>query len=333
MFTRDVRFEGWTTTDWTRFLSLFRSQPTNTRQEAPPPRGGLLVVYEGNQIKKLFHSEVGRLDPSLSVWPTALETLAAQHKASWVFTTSVGALEQVADRFGARARVDDDLVAQGIWLAQVLRDMAIEGSVDSWPVHLRNIPIPSHPVYQRTLDGLCPDGCLLVAGVFEDGDLWTSMALRRRGIGFDYVLGPDEIRPAMGLLSGDWRRDYRHLVRAVQGKLGGDLAASFFAETYTLRSLLDDDSPGAWARAAAVRDIIVAPLAGPVAIPLGVDALRGVVALVRDVSVRLAPMSSFSTLLRPVEASDEADQQSQQNPLILLLRRLFLGYLQGTIDP
>jgi hypothetical protein len=324
VFTRDVRFEGWTATDWTRFLALFRRESDDSTGDG----GGLLAIHDGGRLRKLFHTRVGRVDPATTPWPQPLGDLAATHHASWVLSMQAGALDVVMDRFGARARPDDDLVAQGISLAQIVRDMAVEGRVESWPRRIRSLPLPSFPVYARTLDSLCPDGKLLLAGVFDEGELWTSIALRRRGSGFDWILGPDEVRRAMGLLSGDWRRDYRHLVRAVQAQMHGELAASFFAETRTLRGLVVDDSPGAWARAAAVREIIVAPLAGPAVIPLGVDALRGLVATMREVSNRLASRPVIHDFLAPRALPPDPfadDVQPTGHALLSLLRRLFLG--------
>ena len=74
------------------------------------------------------------------------------------------------------------------------------------------------------------------------------------------IAGPDELRREMGLLAGDWRRDYRHLVRSVEERYA-PLAFGCFSEVETFRSLQVDGRPGAWSRAMLVRD--VDPLADP----------------------------------------------------------------------
>jgi len=62
------------------------------------------------------------------------------------------------------------------------------------------------------------------------------MALRRRTFGFDLVLGPDEVRADMGLLAGDWRRDYRHLALAIEQRVG-PIAFGAYAQAATFRKL------------------------------------------------------------------------------------------------
>jgi len=142
----------------------------------------------------------------------------------------------------------------------------------------------------------------MVLGVFEGGELWTSIALRRGHGGFNLVLGPDEVRSDMGLLAGDWRRDYRHLSRAIEDR-GSLLAFGCYAEVATLRRLEVDPNPGAWARAAALRELIVAPLPAPLAIPLGV----------RPSNVQRANGRWVSRLIarRPAR-SDASDRTGQQ---------------------
>ena len=66
---------------------------------------------------------------------------------------------------------------------------------------------------------MCPPGKAIVLGMFQDGELWTAFIARRRAANFDVIAGPDELRREMGLLAGDWRRDYRHLVRSVEERI------------------------------------------------------------------------------------------------------------------
>jgi len=243
VLSADVRFEGWTADDWTRFLHLWKPRATPER-EPTRPRGGLMVIHEGPRVRKLLHTRKGRLEVPRAPWPIDLAKLAEEHRASWVLSAHVGALDEVSERFGARARRGDDMVVQALSLIQIVREMIAEGAIDHWPRRLRGIPPPSDVMIRRALDTLCPHGMAICLGMFKEGELWTSFVARRRGPNFDMIAGPDELRSDMGLLSGDWRRDYTHLVRAVEDRYA-PLALGCFAEVETFRELQVDARPGA----------------------------------------------------------------------------------------
>jgi hypothetical protein len=284
----DVRFEGFTTTDWVRVLSLFRPRPKAHEARDPDrPRGGVIAVHEGGKLKKLLHTKVGRLrlDDAQRDWPMSAHALAVRHHASWAAILSAGVLEDVMDRFAARVRRGDDLTAQTVTLLQVAREEATSGRIDLWPGRLRGVPIPPAGVVSGTIDSVCRPGKTMLVGLFEDDALWTCFAMRRSGAGFDLLLGPDEVRGDMGLLAGDWRRDYRHLAHAVEHR-AGPLSLGCFAEVATIRSLLVDPTAGAWARAVAVRDVILSPIPPALGIPLGIDAGRAALSALRAVTER-----------------------------------------------
>jgi hypothetical protein len=297
VLTSDVRFEGWTTEDWTRFLRLWQPRVASHRE---PTRtgGGVIVVHEDGEVLKLLHTHQGRLDPASVLppadqgdahalalrtgQPSALVQLARAHNASWALGMRLGALDEVMERFGARARRGDDLTTQSLMLVAIVREMIGEGAIASWPQRLRGVPVPTPQVVRRTLDALCADGRAIALGLFDAGSLWTAFVARRRGAAFDVLAGPDELRSAIGLLSGDWRRDYRHLARAVED-LYAPLGFGCFAELETFRTLQTDGRPGAWSRAVAVRDVVIAPMPTAVGMALGFDgaryALRGLIAM------------------------------------------------------
>ncbi|HZU84584.1 MAG TPA: hypothetical protein VE987_16760 [Polyangiaceae bacterium] len=297
VLTPDVRFEGWTTEDWLRFLRLWQPRAAPDRAAARP-RGGVVVVHDEGEVLKLLHTVHGRLDPASSRPPaaeadsralalrtgqvSAIVQLARAHEASWALGVRLGALDEIMERFGARARRGDDLTAQSLMLVGIVREMIAEGAIAAWPQRLRGVPVPTAQVLRRTLDALCADGRAIALGLFDAGELWTAFVARRRGAAFDLLAGPDELRPAIGLLSGDWRRDYRHVARAVEERYA-PLGFGCFAELGTFRSLQIDARPGAWSRAAAVRDVVIAPMPAAVGMALGLDgvryALRGLVAL------------------------------------------------------
>lgn len=300
MLAPDVRLEGFTAADWTRVLSLF--QPRRAAGEARDParpRGGVVAVHAGGRLRKLVHTEVGRLrlDDAQRDWPIPAESLAERHHASWAIVLEAGTLEAIMESFGARARRGDDLTAQALQLFQLVHEEHLAGRIEAWPRRLRGVPVPTAGMVRSTLDSVCTIGKTMVVGLFEGGELWTSIALRRGARGFNLILGPDEVREDMGLLAGDWRRDYRHLGRAIEHR-AGPLSLGCFAEATTLRSLEVDPTPGAWARAVAVRDVILSPVPPALGIPLGIDAGRAALAAVRAVAERVDPAGVVAPAMR-----------------------------------
>src|SRR5580692_2627065 len=311
VLTPDVRFEGWTTQDWIRFVRLWQPRATPDR-EPTRPRGGVFVVHEDGQVLKLLHTKHGRLDPATAAppveqvearalalrtgQPSALGQLARAHHASWALGVRLGALDEVMERFGARARRGDDLTAQALQLVTIVREMIDEGAIASWPQRLRGLPVPTPHVVRRTLDAICPDGRAMVLGLFDAEGLWVSFVARRRAGAFDVIAGPDELRPALGLLSGDWRRDYRHLARAVEDRYG-PLGFGCFAELGTFRSLQTDGRAGAWSRAVAVRDVVIAPMPAAVGVALGLDGVRYAFRGLRLLTGRLPPLAAIGPMI------------------------------------
>jgi hypothetical protein len=200
------------------------------------------------------------------------------------------------ERFGARARRDQDLLSQALSLVGIVREMLVEGALEGWPMRLHGVPLPSDAMVRKALDAVCADGHAVVLGTFERGELWTAFVARRRGGAFDLLVGPDALRPAMGLLSGDWRRDYRHLVRVVEEEYA-PLALGCFAEVETFRALEVDPRPGAWGRAVALRDIVLSPMPVAVGLALGFDGARYAAHGLRVLSDRFDPFGLLEPLL------------------------------------
>jgi hypothetical protein len=302
----DVRFEGFTQSDWSRFLSLFRPRARSGKERDPErPQGGIVAVHSPDRLRKLVHTQAGRLrlDDVAADWPMRPEELARRHNASWALLIEAGVLESVMEKLGARLRRGDDLTAQTLLLASLVREEMHAGRIALWPARLAGLPVPSQGVIDRTLDAVCPRGQAVVVGLFDAGELWTSIVLRRGEAGtFDRILGPDEIRRDMGLLAGDWRRDYRHLARAAARRVG-PLALGVFSEVGIFRQLEVDPTPGAWARAVAIRDVILSPVPVALTLPLGVDAGRAAFSALRGLAERaqgLGALSPFVAAAREV---------------------------------
>lgn len=326
MLTSDVRFDGFTTQDWTRLAQAFRPRnPAETpkprsveREVATNPvvrRGGVVVVTQGDRPVKLLSTESGRVDfsgrtapPSVAdsaprsaelkntgpsgaalsafEWPVSLESLAAAFDARWAVELEWGALDALMDSWASKLLPAHDAFDQTVELIRAAAELESQGKLRAWPWTISAWPLPNQRLRLRALDAICPDGKALLLGVFKGGALFTSVALRRRGAGFDWILGPAALREDMGLVSGDWTRDYRHLLRAVERNMGS-VAVGCFAELHTLQKLSEGDLPGGWAAAVASRDVVLAPVVPALAIPLGVDAGRAAYFAIRDLAERV----------------------------------------------
>ena len=149
------------------------------------------------------------------------------------------------------------------------------------------------------LDMLCGEGRAVALGVFRHGELYTGLVARRRGLGFDHIVGPDELRAEMGLLSGDFRRDYRHFVGAAERQVGL-LSLGVFGE------LLDVSDARARRDARLVRargrrarfDHFARP-ARRLAVPLGIDVGRAAFAGLRGLAERFGAGAALGPLFGP----------------------------------
>lgn len=334
MLSADVRFEGFTQSDWARVLSLFRPRVSSGKERDPErPQGGVVAVTREGRLIKLLHTQAGRLrlDELTADWPLSPEVLAQRHHASFALVIESGALESVMESFGARVRRGDDLTAQTLLFAALVREELVRGTLAFYPARLAGMPMPTAGMIERSIDAVCPRSHAMVFGLFDAGELWTTIALYRGASGrFESILGPDEIRRDMGLLAGDFRRDYRHLSRAVERRIG-KLSMGVFSEMSTFRALQVDPTPGAWARAAAIRDVILSPVPVALTIPLGLDAGRAAFSVLRSVAERAQGMGVASPLFGVLrESVDQLANVASSLPigdgerfdLLELIRRL-----------
>jgi hypothetical protein len=267
MLTKDVRFEGWTTEDWSRLLLLWKS----TGETTGAPRGGLLVIHSQGRVRKILHTTRGRIDNEGVTWPSPLASLAAEHGARWVLASPTGGLENIAERFGARCRQEDDLSAQARIMLGIVRELVASGTIEIWPNRLDKIALPTGPLFGHTFEAIYPPGHFGLIALFHEGELYTSIALQRGKGGISRIVGPADLRPRMTFLSGDFRRDYRYALAAAEDTLG-PVAFACFTALDIFRALQREPSWGAWLRAFAVRDVIVTPMRGSLVGPMAADA-------------------------------------------------------------
>ncbi len=317
MLTADVAFEGWTTQSWRRFLEMWQGD-----REAGP-KGGLVLVHDGARVEKMIHTRSGRLVPGLP-FSGDLAALASEHGASWALATHRGGLDELMERFGARLRREDNLTAQVLLLLSIVRELINEGAILLWPKPLSGVPLPTAPMVARTTDLLCADGHALGIGLFDEGKLHTLAVLRRRGAGFDLVGGPEPLYAHMGLLSGDWRRDYRFVAEAIE-QTYAPLSLGCFAELGVFRELLRDPTPGAWSRAVAVRDVVLSPVPIAIGVALGVDGARVAADSVQRAFARfdtfglVAPVLEMARkLIEPGPGEEKVTKSLGFNPLVVL---------------
>jgi hypothetical protein len=274
MLTKDVRFEGWTSEDWSRFLSLWKSSPESGEAERKNDKsasGGLLVIHAGGRVRKMLHTNRGRIEKDGQTWPVPLAELATKHGARWVLAAPTGGLEKIAERFGARSRREDDLSGQARLLLEIVRELVGAGIIEIWPNRIDRLALPTHPLLENTFEAIYPQGQVIFIALFDQGELFTSIALERQKGGISRIIGPDDLRPRLSYLSGDFRRDYRYALAAAEDVIG-PVAFGCFSELAIFRGLQNERSWGAWLKALAVRDVIITPTKSSLVAPIAADA-------------------------------------------------------------
>ncbi|HEY4159235.1 MAG TPA: hypothetical protein VGM29_14100 [Polyangiaceae bacterium] len=291
VITRDVSFEGFSAADWRRLADVFQA-PAGSRKkrEKAGSRGGVVAVTSGQRLRKLLHTKRGRLDLKRVEWPAPLDTLAREEEASWAVQITAGALEELAERFARRLRPEQEYIEQAFELLRAMRELESEGLLALWPQRFADVPLTSSAIIKRALDLLCSEDRSIALGVFDGGELYTALVARRRGLGFDRIVGPDELRPRMGLLSGDFRRDYGHLGAAIERELG-PLALGCYGELCTFQNLAERDGPGALTLAIASRELVVSPANTALVLPVGIDLGRAAFHGLRGLAMRFGASS------------------------------------------
>ncbi len=315
MISADLRVEGYDAHSWRHLLSLF-SPSVEERLEAPerrsdaaeqPPAehatGMLLLVLDDRERPLLaLHSHRGRLplpDAEALSDPAAL---CRNHLARGVLLIRDGALQEVGERLAARVGRGDDYLAQWLDVWRVLRDLSAAGLIRRWPpFEGRSVPVPSREAVQRALDLVLPDGKAFCMVLWEAERPWTAAVLRRRAGSIDLLAGPDLLARWTGPLGGDWRRDHRVVLAAVEREVA-PVHLGLFGEAATVHRLLRRGEAGAWAQAVAVRDIVLLPSPPYVHLALGADAVRGVASAASRLLGGIEPWAALTPLLDEARA-------------------------------
>ena len=274
MLSANLRVTGFDSVTWLRLLSLFEVQPA-PRTNGQPRRQGTLVVVEDDAgaACAAFISDRGRITPEGYVSRADLGRLCDEHHARNGIALRVGTIEEWTERSAELVLATDDYAAQWLALWQVARDLSREGALSFWPDRDSSLPLPSAPMLTKAVDMVLPDERAFAVVLWDETELWTAIVLRRRAGLIDLIAGPELVLDVVGPLGGDYRRDHRTVSRALSDSVA-PLHLGLYAQRQRFERLLRNAEPGAWAKAIALRDVIVDPIPAYVHVAAGADALR-----------------------------------------------------------
>ena len=292
MISPELAFEGFDSRSWTNLISLFSpgivdrigEEPAETdvpeieHHEAPddPVAGSVFIITNADgRVLKALHSSRGRIRDLEYSGPSDLVRIAHEYSSRRAIALREGVIEEITDLLAQRIERGDDYITQWIVLMQLFRD-----AIDAGKIHLSHdamagVPFPTPGVVRRAIELILPDDHCILLALWNGPSLWTAVAIRRRRGAIDFIAGPDLISRWTGPLGGDWRRDYR-FVSAEVARSFAPVQLGLFAEVKTIRELLRSGEPGVWAKAAAVRDLVIHPTPPYVAVALGADAFRAI---------------------------------------------------------
>ncbi len=276
MISEDFRFEGFDTRAWLNLLSLFGSRGARAPEsapEAPPKQGTLVLVRDGaGKPCAAFVTGRGPVEPEAVADAGDLPALCEQLSVQGAVAIDDGAIEEITERAAQRMPLDGGYAAQWLCLLGAARELEDEGKLLFWPPRSR-LPLPTAGMLDRAIDLLLPDDRVLLVALWEGAELWTACAIHRRGGEIDRIVGPELLLEWSGPLGGDYRRDQRVIQRAVARTIA-PLHLGLFAQRERIEALLRDPNPGAWARAVALREVILHPAPAYANVALAADAAR-----------------------------------------------------------
>lgn len=273
MLSPDLRVHGFTATSWLRLLSLFGVGTRAETSNASGAHGTVVVIENPDETAcAAFHTHLGGFSADGYASRADLPALCERQLALRGIVVRRGAIEELTERAAARVLATEDFAAQWLALLATTRELTREGLLYFWPARTQ-LPLPTAAMLSRTLDVVLPDDRTFVAVLWDGDEVWTALCLRRRGREIDCLLGPEAVLEASGPLSGDYRRDHRAICRAIERELA-PVHIGLFAQREQLERLLRAPHAGAWAKAVALREVIVDPAPPYVAVAVSADALR-----------------------------------------------------------
>lgn len=270
MLSSELRVTGFDSTTWARLLSLVGAGASETRTA----HSGTLVLVEDAQgaACAAFVTQQGPIAASDYTGRADLPLLCERAGAQRAIVVRQGAIEELTERAATRVLGSEDYAAQWLGLLSAARELEREGALYFWPERNR-LPLPSPAVLARAVDTVLPDERSMLVVLWDDAEPWTAILLRKRAGEIDLVAGPEFVLDAVGPLGGDYRRDHRVVARAI-GEAVAPVHFGIFAQRSRFERLLRNPEPGAWAKAVALREIIIDPTPTYVHVALAADALR-----------------------------------------------------------
>ena len=274
MLSEDLSVTGYDSVTWLRLLSLFEVRP-ELPIHGEARRHGTLVVVEDDQGAACAGFITGRGSVALQDYASRadLPRVCEQLRVQRGVALRAGTAEELAERAADQVAMSDDYAAQWLALLHAGRQLQHEGALSFWPRRDNSVPLPSPAVLTRALDVVLPDERAFAMVLWEETEVWTALILRRRGGKIDLVAGPELVLDVVGPLGGDYRRDHRAVSRALSASVA-PLQLGLYAQRHRFERLLRDAEPGAWAKAIALRDVIIDPAPAYVHVAAGADALR-----------------------------------------------------------
>lgn len=270
MLSSELRVTGFDTGSWARLLSLFGA---SVEQASAAQRGILVVVVDVQDAAcAAFVTQRGHVPIAEYEGRAQIGALCARIGAERAVVVRLGAIEDLTERSVARVLGSENYAAQWLGLLATARELEREGALYFWPERPK-LPLPSPLVLARTIDTVLPDERAFLAVLWEDSVPWTALLLRRRAGEIDLVAGPEFVLDVVGPLGGDYRRDHRAVSRAVSDAVA-PVHIGIYAQRSRFERLLRNPQPGAWAKAVALREIIIDPSPPYVHVALAADALR-----------------------------------------------------------
>jgi hypothetical protein len=307
VISNDVRFEGFDTRAWLNLLSLFGAPRTSTVHLAAEDgttstrRGTLVIVTDvAGAPCAAFCTDRGAVAIEHASELEDMAALCARFGVERAIELQEGTIEELTERAADRLALDGDYAAQWLTLLQAARELEDEGKLRFHPPRSRT-PLPTPGMLRRAIDLLLPDDHALLFALWDGQEIWTALAIHRHGGEIDRIVGPELLQEWVGPLGGDFRRDQRALRRAVARALG-PVHVGVFAQREHVEALLRDPTPGTWARAVALREVIISPAPPYVHMAVGADAAR---ALGRQARTWLGGIDLFSYVAPAAEFARE----------------------------
>jgi hypothetical protein len=272
---------------WTNLLRFLSTPAPLPGADGARREGGLIVLHEGDRILKAIRTGGGRVEGLTWDGPAELKALARAQGVRWVAAFQDGALDELMHRVQQRVRIDQDALSQWLEWARAARELLAEGLIAVHPHPFEGVPTPQAATLARAFDLALPDDRTAVLYLFEGPSVYTSLVVRKTRGAIDLIAG----HRALGLHPAELRSflDYPRILDAVKRRFG-EPHVGFFAERATAQRLLADPRPGTWARAYALREVIVEPMTPWAGVMLGSGVVREAFDRSRKLLSRLDPL-------------------------------------------